>query len=122
MNIYLIAFWKGRFFKMKKKFLAILLIPLITVLFSLSGAYAAKLICVSHHDIKGEATVNKCLDKGMEFAILEANGFVRILTPREIELTKKINPTAFETKAFGLKHHRLAPEIPPLPVSPEVQG
>lgn len=86
-----------------------------------SGAMAAKLICVSDQDIKGEMSVNKCLAKGMEFAIVDANGFVRILTPREIELTKKINPKAFETPGFGLKHYRLAPEVPPLPVSPEVQ-
>ena len=106
---------------MKKKLLAICLISLITVLFSLSGAFAAKLVCVSHHDIKGETTVGACVDKGMEFAIIDAQGFVRILSPREIELTKKFNPKAFETPAFGLKHYRLAPEIPPLPVSPEVQ-
>lgn len=106
---------------MKKKLLSIFLISLITVFFSLSGAFAAKLICVSHHDIKGETTVASCVDKGMEFAIMDAQGFVRILTPREIELTRRINPQAFETKAFGLKYHRLAPEIPPLPVSPEVQ-
>lgn len=104
---------------MKKKLLAGLLIVLLTVFFSLSGAFAAKLICISHEDIKGEMTVNKCMAKGMEFAIMDANGFVRILTTREIELTKRLNPRAFETPAFGLKHYRLAPEIPPLPVSPE---
>ncbi len=91
------------------------------VVLSGSGAMAAKLICISNQDIKGEMSVNKCLNQGMEFAIVDANGFVRILTSREIELTKKINPKAFETPGFGLKHYRLAPEIPPLPVSPEVQ-
>jgi hypothetical protein len=80
-----------------------------------------RLLILCRLALKGEMSVNKCLAKGMEFAIVDANGFVRILTPREIELTKKINPKAFETPGFGLKHYRLAPEIPPLPVSPEVQ-
>jgi hypothetical protein len=66
-------------------------------------------------------SVNQCLAKGMEFAIMDDNGFVRILSRREIELTKKINSKAFEMPGFGLKHYRLAPEIPPLPVSPEQQ-
>jgi hypothetical protein len=57
----------------------------------------------------------------MEFAIIDPQGFVRILTPREVELTKRINPKALETKAFGLNYYHLAPKIPPLPVSPEVQ-
>lgn len=107
---------------MKNKMLATLLITLLTVLFSLSGAFAAKLLCVSHQDLKGETTVSNCVDKGMEFAIVDAQGFVRILTSREIELTKKLNPQAFKTKAFGLKYYHLAPEIPPFPVSPEAPG
>jgi hypothetical protein len=86
-----------------------------------AGAMADKLLCVSHQHLKGETSVNKCLDQGMEFAIVEPNGFVRILNSREIELTKKINPKAFETSAFGLTYYHLAPDIPPLPVSREVQ-
>jgi hypothetical protein len=86
-----------------------------------SGAMAAKLLCVSHQSLQGETSVNQCLDQGMEFAILEPSGFVHILTSREIELTKKLNPKAFETSAFGLKYYHLAPEVPPMPVSPEVQ-
>jgi hypothetical protein len=104
---------------MQKKWVAILLLAVITVVFAFSGAFAAKLLCVSNQDLKGETTVGKCLDRGMEFAIMDAQGFVRILTPREVELTKKLNPKAFETKAFGVKYYHLAPEIPPLPVSPE---
>ncbi|MFZ5452037.1 MAG: succinylglutamate desuccinylase [Thermodesulfobacteriota bacterium] len=104
---------------MKKKLLAALLISMLTVLLALSGVFAAKLLCVSHEDIKGETTVSQCVDQGMEFAIMDTQGFVRILTPREIDLTKKINPKAFATKAFGVKFQHLAPEIPPLPVSPE---
>lgn len=106
---------------MKKKVLVGLLISLFTVFFCLSGAYAGKLLCVSHQDIKGETSVSKCLDQGMEFAIMDSSGFVHILTPREVELTKKLNPKAFATKAFGLKYYHLAPDVPPMPVSPEVQ-
>lgn len=104
---------------MKKKLLTVLLISILTVIFALSGAFAAKLLCVSHQNIKGQTTVGQCVDKGMEFAIMDAQGFVRILTPKEIALTRKINPSAFATKAFGVKFHKLAPVIPPLPVSPE---
>jgi hypothetical protein len=106
---------------MKRTVILALLAVGFVVLFS-SGAMAAKLICISDQDIKGEMSVNKCLARGMEFAIMDDNGFVRILTPREIELTRKLNPKAFEMPGFGLKHHRLAPKIPPLPVSPEVLG
>jgi len=104
-----------------KKTAMLMLLAAVLVVLPGSGAMAAKLICISDQNIKGEMSVNKCLAKGMEFAIVDANGFVRILTPREIELTRRINPKAFETPGFGLKHYRLAPEIPPLPVSPEVQ-
>ena len=107
---------------MKTKWMAIILVALVTVVFSLSGAYAAKLLCVSNQDLKGETTVGQCLDQGMEFAIMDAQGFVHILTPREVELTKKLNPNAFKTKAFGVKYFKLAPEIPAMPVSPEVLG
>ena len=106
---------------MKRKLMAALLVGVMAGLFAVSGAMAAKLICISDQDIKGEMSVNKCLAKGMEFAIVDANGFVRILSSREIELTRKVNPKAFEMPGFGLKHYRVAPEIPPLPVSPEVQ-
>ena len=106
---------------MKRMVILALLAAALVMLIS-SGAMAAKLICVSHQDIKGETSVNQCLAQGMEFAIMDDHGFVRILTPREIELTRKLHPKAFELPGFGLKHHRLAPKIPPLPVSPEVLG
>ncbi len=106
---------------MKKTAILVFLAVSFVVLLS-SGAMAAKLICISDQDIKGEMSVNKCLAKGMEFALMDDNGFIRILTPREIELTRIINPKAFEMPGFGLRHHRLAPKIPPLPVSPEVLG
>jgi len=97
------------------------LLTVALVVFFGSGAMADKLLCVSHQHLKGETSVKQCLNQGMEFAIVEPNGFVRILNSREIELTKKINPKAFETSAFGLTFYHMAPDIPPLPVSPEVQ-
>lgn len=106
---------------MKRAVILASLVLAFALLFT-SGAMAAKLICISHQEIKGEMSVNKCLAQGMEFAIMDENGFVRILTPRELEMTRKLNPKAFEMPGFGLKHHRLAPKIPPLPVSPEVLG
>ena len=106
---------------MKKPAILVFMAVALVVLFS-SGAMAAKLLCISNQDIKGETTVGTCVDQGMEFAITDSQGFVRILSPREIELTRKLNPKAFDTKAFGLKYYHLAPEIPPLPVSPEVLG
>ena len=106
---------------MKKKLLMGLVLSVFTVCFCLSGAYADKLLCVSNQDIKGETTVSNCINQGMEFAIMDSSGFVHILTPREVELTKRLNPKAFATKAFGLKYYHLAPEVPPMPVSPEVQ-
>jgi len=103
---------------MKKTMIFVLLAAAFVLLLS-SGAMAAKLICISHQDIKAEMSVDKCLAQGMEFAIMDDYGFIRILSSREIELTKKVNPKAFETPGYGLKHYRMAPEIPPLPVTPE---
>jgi hypothetical protein len=81
----------------------------------------AKLLCVSKKTLKGEETVASCLAKGERFAIVDQYGIVHILTPEEVELTKAFNPKAFETRAFGMKYQKLAPVIPPMPVSPEVQ-
>ena len=81
----------------------------------------AKLLCVSKKELKGEETVASCLAKGERFAIVDQYGIVHILTPEEVELTKTFNPKAFETRAFGMKYQKLAPPLPTLPVSPEVQ-
>ena len=69
---------------MKRKLMLALLVSLMIVLFFISGASAAKLICISNQDIRGEMTVAKCLDQGMEFAVMDANGIVRILSQREV--------------------------------------
>ncbi len=78
-----------------------------------------KLLCVSKQVLKGEETVNSCLAKGERFAVVDEYGLVRILTPEEVELSRAFNPKAFEARAFGVKYQKLAPVVPPLPVSPE---
>jgi hypothetical protein len=82
----------------------------------------AKLLCVSKKELKGEETVASCLAKGERFAVIDAYGLVRILSPEEVELTKAFNPKAFETRAFGMKYQQLAPALPPLAVTPEAGG
>ncbi len=78
-----------------------------------------KLLCVSQQALKGEETVNSCLAKGERFAVVDEYGLVRILTPEEVELSRAFNPKAFEARAFGVRYQKMAPVIPPLPVSPE---
>jgi hypothetical protein len=75
---------------------------------------ASKLLCVSGQDLKGEESVSSCLVKGYEFAIVDDEGVVHILSPREIELTKMFNPKLFEQRAYSLKYRELAPEINPM--------
>jgi len=84
---------------------------LIIVLAAASWASAAKLLCISKETLKGEETVATCLAKGEEFAVVDDNGLVRILTPREVELSKRFNPQILSQRAFGLKFRELAPEI-----------
>jgi hypothetical protein len=112
---------------MRSKLVVGLMVALALVFFvtSIAAAQAkpgAKLLCVSKKELKGEETVASCLAKGERFAVVDPYGMVRILTPEEIELTKAFNPKAFETRAFGLQYQKLAPTLPPLPVSPEVGG
>ena len=114
---------------MRSKVVVGLMVALVAVFFLSSAALAqqkvpggAKLLCVSKQELKGEETVASCLAKGERFAVMDAYGIVRILTPEEVELTKAFNPKAFETRAFGMKYQKLAPVIAPLPVSPEAGG
>jgi hypothetical protein len=107
---------------MIRKLLGASIAAMIAVSLLISGAMAAKLVCFSEDVIKGQMDINQCVAQGMLCGLIEDNGFVRILSPKEIELTKKINPKAFEMKAYGWKQYRQAPDIPPpLPVSREVQ-
>ena len=112
---------------MRSKVVIGLLVVLVAV-FCLSSlataqpAGSAKLLCVSKKELKGDETVASCLAKGERFAIVDPYGLVRILTPEEVELTKAFNPKAFETRAFGMKYQKVAPVLPPLPVTPEAPG
>ena len=77
-------------------------------------AFAAKLLCVTSEEHKGEQTVSSCLAKGEEFAIVDDYGIVHILSPREIALTKAFNPQILEQRAYSMKYQELAPAINPL--------
>ena len=98
-----------------------MILILTSLLLVASVANAQKLLCVSSQTLKGDETVGSCLAKGERFAVVDQFGLVRILSPEEVELTRAFNPKAFETRAFGMKYHKEAPAIPPLPVSPEQQ-
>jgi hypothetical protein len=65
-------------------------------------------------NLKGEETVASYRAKGEEFAVVDDHGLVRILSPREIALSKIFNPQVLQQRAFGLKYRELAPEINPL--------
>ncbi len=111
---------------MRSKVVVGLMVALVTVGLVAGVAMAqakagAKLLCVSKQTLKGEETVASCLAKGERFAIVDQYGIVHVLTPEEVELTKAFNPKAFESRAFGMKYQKLAPVIPTMPVSPEVQ-
>lgn len=92
-----------------------LILVLLGIFWLASGAFAAKLICISKEKLRGEETINNCLVKGERFAIVEADGSVRIMSKEEIELMRKLNPKAFEQPAYGIVYQREAPEIPKLP-------
>lgn len=108
---------------MRSKLVVGLIVVLAAVFcFSTLGfaqAGGAKLLCVSKKELKGEETVASCLAKGERFAVMDPYGIVRILTPEEVELTKAFNPKAFESRAFGMKYHKLAPPLPSMPVTKE---
>jgi hypothetical protein len=80
-----------------------------------SGASAEILLCVSNKGLKGEQTVDSCLAKGEQFAVVDNYGFVRVLTPEEIALSRALNPKVFQNRAFGFKYQNLAPQLPPMP-------
>jgi hypothetical protein len=111
---------------MRSKLVVGLIVALValglTASFAMAQAKAgAKLLCVSKSELKGEESVASCLAKGERFAIIDQYGIVHILTPEEVELTKAFNPKAFEMRAFGMKYQKLAPPLPALPVTPEMQ-
>jgi hypothetical protein len=80
-----------------------------------SSAWADKLVCISKEDLRGEMTVNNCLLKGEKFAIVDHYGGVRIISPEEAAVMKKLNPKLFEEKAYGIIYLKEAPELKKLP-------
>jgi hypothetical protein len=71
----------------------------------------AKLLCVSNQELRGQESVNSCLAKGEEFAVVDQYGIVHILTPREVALTKAFNPQIFQQRAFGMHYQSEAPML-----------
>jgi hypothetical protein len=80
-----------------------------------SSALADKLVCISNENLKGEMTVNNCLLKGEKFAIVDQYGGVRMISPEEAAVMKKLNPKLFEEKAYGIIYLKEAPEMKKLP-------
>ena len=96
---------------MQRKLIGVLVLALVTSLCFVSVALAAKLLCVSNEKERGQQTVSACMAQGGEFAIVDQFGAVRILSKREVELTKAFNPQFFETPAWSFKFGKEAPEL-----------
>jgi hypothetical protein len=91
------------------------LMALTVCLLVASSALADKLVCISKENLRGEETINNCLLRGDKFAIVDKYGGVRIISPEEAEVMKKLNPKLFEQKAYGIIYLKEAPEMPKLP-------
>jgi hypothetical protein len=91
------------------------LMALTVCLLVAGNAWADKLVCISNENLKGEMTVNNCLIKGEKFAIVDQYGGVRLISPEEAAVMKKLNPKLFEEKAYGIVYLKEAPEMKKLP-------
>ena len=91
------------------------LMALTLCLLVASSAWADKLVCISNENLKGEMTVNNCLLKGEKFAVVDQYGGVRMISPEEAAVMKKLNPKLFEEKAYGIVYLKEAPELKKLP-------
>jgi hypothetical protein len=108
---------------MKPKVLLILLVLLSLMLLATSLAFAQKkLLCVTQEHVTGSQTVNSCLANGDRFAVIDEFGLVRILSPEEVALSKAYNPQVFDQRAYGIKEHKEAPWMVPLPLPSYVPG
>jgi hypothetical protein len=87
------------------------LMALTVGLVLVTSAWADKLVCISNQKLRGEMTVNNCLQKGEKFAIIDQYGGVRIISPEEAAAMKKLNPKLFEQKAYGIIYLQEAPEM-----------
>jgi hypothetical protein len=100
--------------KMRSKIICGLMALTVCLLVA-SSAWADKLVCISNENLKGEMTVNNCLLKGEKFAIVDQYGGVRMISPEEAAVMKKLNPKLFEEKAYGIVYLKEAPEMKKLP-------
>jgi hypothetical protein len=91
------------------------LMALTMCLLMASSAWSDKLVCISNEKLKGEMTINNCLLKGEKFAIVDQYGGVRMISPEEAAVMKKLNPKLFEEKAYGIIYLKEAPELKKLP-------
>ena len=80
-----------------------------------ASAWADKLVCISKENLRGEMTVNNCLKQGEKFAIVDQYGGVRMISPEEAQVMKRLNPKLFEEKAYGIIYLKQAPEMQKLP-------
>ena len=78
------------------------LMVLTVCLLMASIAFADKLVCISNENLRGEMTVNNCLLKGEKFAIVDQYGGVRMISPEEAAVMKKLNPKLFEGRTLEL--------------------
>lgn len=108
---------------MKSKVLLISLSALAVICLAASLAFAQKkLLCVTQEEVKGEQTVNSCLAQGDKFAIVDQHGLVWVLSPEEVALSKAYTPKVFDQRAYGIKEHKKAPWMVPLPLPSYVPG
>ena len=96
---------------MRAKLLIALVLALAVGLLA-STAFAAKLLCISNKDLRGELSVGECLARGDKFAVVDQYGVPQVLSPEDVEVFKSLNPGALQMKAYGIGNIKEAPEIP----------
>jgi hypothetical protein len=102
--------FSGRDKEMRRKIIGGIM-ALTVGLVLVGSAWADKLVCISNQKLRGEMTVNNCLLKGEKFAVVDQYGGVRIISPDEAAVMKKLNPKLFEEKAYGIIYLKEAPEM-----------
>jgi hypothetical protein len=99
---------------MRSKWIAMVVMAAVGVLFLSSVATAQFLLCLTEPKLKGEKTVATCAKEGARFAFIDKSGIARIPTKEELELTMSFNPKLGQLPAFGMEFGGQAPKIPPL--------
>jgi cytochrome oxidase Cu insertion factor (SCO1/SenC/PrrC family) len=96
---------------MRSKLVVALALALVVGLLA-GTAFAAKLLCITNKNLRGETTVGECLAKGDKFAVVDQYGVPQILSNEDIEVFKALNPGAMNMKAYSTPYYKEAPEIP----------